>query len=148
MKISSFLLSFFCLVLLSCNNENNQPNLCTLNSANLSGVYMITSQTIQADSLAPVTEVFPTWADCEQDNIYNLQASGTFEFSEGILPCSNPPISETGTWNLSGNTLSLTYSNGGVTVNPIISNFDCISFKANDYNVSNGRRTVTTYTKQ
>jgi hypothetical protein len=131
----------------SCNSSSNQPNICTLNDANLSGVYKIISEKIQSDSSATPIENISNWAECERDNIYNLSLNRTFLFDDGAQACFNPPIHDNGTWALAGDTLKLAYDLG-YNDTLIISNFNCTTFQTVNYNPSSGQIRTITYEKQ
>jgi hypothetical protein len=145
LKLSIILISF--IILNACTRNNNTNNTCTLNASSFSGAYKITSEKVQADSTSPAVENIQNWEECEVDNIYDFSNSGSFSINEGLVSCTNPPITTVGTWNLSGDTLALSYTPGS-NVDILISNFNCTSFKTVDVDSLSGEIRTTTFQKQ
>lgn len=145
LKLSIILASI--IILNSCTRDNNTNNTCVLNNSAFSGAYKITSIKIQVDSSSPAIENIQNFEECEVDNIFDFSNSGSFSISEGLIPCTNPPITTTGTWNLSSDTLALSYS-PSFNDNIIISNFICTSFQTIVVDSLSGEIITKTYQRQ
>ena len=87
-------------VIFSCNkNDDNNPPAITME--NLAGDYKITSATLNGiDVLSAYLE------PCQQDDVYTLNADGTYEITDAGSTCS-PTSDTTGTWSLSGNQITI-----------------------------------------
>jgi hypothetical protein len=144
-KLTIFLVSV--IILNACTRDNNTNNTCVLNNTSFSGAYKITSEKVQADSSSPAIENIQNWAECEVDNIFDFSTSGSFSIIEGLVNCSNPPRTINGFWNLSSDTLGLTYTTGS-NIDIIVSNFNCTSFQTVDIDSLSGEIRTTTFQRQ
>lgn len=144
-KLSIFLVSI--IVLNACTRENNTNNTCELNNTSFSGAYKITSEKVQADSSSPAIENIQNWEECEVDNIFDFSNSGSFSINEGLVSCTNPPITSLGTWNLNNDTLGLIFSSGA-NFDILVSNFNCTSFKTVNVDSLSGEIRTTTFQRQ
>jgi hypothetical protein len=147
MKLKLTIILAGIIILNSCTRDNNTNNTCVLNNSTFSGAYKITSEKVQADSTAPAVENIQNWEECEVDNIFDFSISGSFSINEGPVSCTTPPITTVGNWNLSGDTLALSYSTGS-NLNIFITNFNCTSFKTVNIDSLSGEIRTTTFQKQ
>ncbi len=87
-------------IIFSCNkDDDNNPPAITMES--LAGDYKITSATVNG------TDVLSIYlASCQQDDVYTLNADGTYKITDAGTTCT-PPSDTTGTWTLSGNQITI-----------------------------------------
>lgn len=95
-----FFLFFAVTVLLACTKSKDDNNNTAITKENLAGSYRITS--VKVNSI----EVISQLEACQQDDILKLNVDNTAEFIDAGVKCS-PPTDGTGTWDVSGNTLTL-----------------------------------------
>ncbi|HWR32456.1 MAG TPA: lipocalin family protein [Chitinophagaceae bacterium] len=134
--------SFSVLLLASC--KKNEEKTCNLNSASVTGSYKITSVKYKADASSPETDYYNQFFTevCERDDIITLNANGTYTFIDGGVKCI-PPGDDTGTWSLSGNTITV---DGGSSN---VDNFNCSTMTISSSDVFNpGDRLILVLTRQ
>ncbi len=87
-------------IIFSCNkDDDNNPPAITMES--LAGDYKITSATIAG------TDILDIYLKaCQKDDVYTLNADGTYEITDAGTTCI-PPSDTTGTWTLSGNDITI-----------------------------------------
>ena len=87
-------------IIFSCNkDDDNNPPAVTME--NLAGDYKITSATIAG------TDILDIYLKaCQKDDVYTLNADGTYEITDAGTTCI-PPSDTTGTWTLSGNDITI-----------------------------------------
>jgi len=98
--MKKFIYLIAAVILFSCNkDDNNNPPEITMQS--LAGDYKITSAKVNG------IDVLNTYLDpCQQDDVYTLNADGTYMITDAGTTC-NPSSDTTGTWSLSGNTVTI-----------------------------------------
>ena len=142
MKKILLLSSLFALAFVGCKKSSSSDNnSCTLSASSIVGSYKITSVIISTQGQN--IEIFNNDAfydPCERDDIYTVNANGTYAISEGATSCS-PSGAETGNWTLNGS--SFTYGTETAT----ISEFTCSSFKLTSSTMTGESYTIT-MTKQ
>ncbi|RYY30957.1 MAG: hypothetical protein EOO04_03120 [Chitinophagaceae bacterium] len=113
------LLAFLIVGLNSCKKDSGDDDgeECDITVASLAGKYRLVSAKYisggqETDAMNNMYE------PCERDDINELKADGTFNYIDAGTVCS-PSNSTSGTWNVSGQTLTL---NGGFSV---IETFNC-----------------------
>jgi hypothetical protein len=97
---------------------------CTLSSSTLVGNYKIVSILYKADAQTPVEDEVLLMDPCEKDDIFSINANGTWTQTEGATSC-NPANSDNGSWSLVGNTFNLDVDSY------TISNFSCSGMTLN-----------------
>lgn len=106
MKKTSLLFYFILSLVLftACKKDSDKPQTPT--TEKIAGVYRITALTAQTAGNNPV-DVFGDLTECEQNDTWDFNADGTFLFggAQGE-DCGDPDMS--GTWNLNGQTLTIT----------------------------------------
>ncbi len=107
--MKAILLTVFIFVLFaSCKKEEkNAPSspTCSTTVAKLTGSYKVTAMTYTAPGM-PNTDYFATLNVCRKDDVHVLEANGNYSYQDAGAACA-PPGSYSGTWSLSGNTLTL-----------------------------------------
>ena len=124
----------------SCKKSSNSS--CTLSASSIVGTYKITS--VMLSTQGESFEVFNDdtyFEPCERDDIYTLNANGTYTISDGVNTC-NPTGNYSGTWSLNGNTLTM----DGTEVNTI-TDFKCTYFTSSSESMP-GEIYLTTMTRQ
>jgi len=122
MKKLSILSLLALLILGSCKKDTPPSTTCTYNTASVLGSYKTTSLLYKADAVTPEVDFFPSYPDCQKDDLLTFNSNGTYTVSEGVTSC-NPANADSGTWSVSGNNMIL----DGETVE--IQNFSCSGFK-------------------
>jgi hypothetical protein len=138
------LLAIGAIVLMTSCKKDEASTTCTLSSTSIQGTYKATAGTYQADAQSPVEDEFSTLEPCEKDDLLVI-GNGTFSTNEGATSCTPPTDSESGTWSLSGNQLSVT--NFGVTLQGTVESFSCNSMVLKVVYPDNSI-TRTTYSRQ
>jgi len=89
----------------SCKKNNEKD--CSLSETNMAAKYKITAIKYQASATSPEQDFFDQSLEpCEKDDITSIVADHTYVYSDAGTTCS-PNGDYSGTWSLSGNTLSL-----------------------------------------
>ena len=90
----------FATATLSCSKkDDNTPPAIT--KENISGTYKITS--VKVNGAEFIDQAFEP---CQKDDLVKLEANGTVTYIDAGTKCS-PAGDDSGTWDLSGNTLTL-----------------------------------------
>jgi len=105
---SALLLTGF---LVSCKDDDDD---CDLNSGNLAGTYQITGLSYKANASATPIDIYATYDACEKDDRVIFNSNGTVTYSDAGVVCV-PDGNDTGTWALSGSTLTMDGEAGTVT---------------------------------
>ena len=139
---------FIALVVLffvSCEKDDNGTSGCQLNSTSFTGTYRVTAIKYKQTPTSPEQDMYSTIysSPCETDNVYIFSNTGSYQYSDAGVVCV-PPDNFTGTWSLSGNTITIDGSNAQV------SDFNCNSgFKLVANNVfTSGDIFTATYVRQ
>jgi hypothetical protein len=127
------------IVLSSCEKDKDD---CEKTVATISGTYKITSATYTAPGVPGSVDYYAQLDACEKDDLQILNANGNYTYQDAGTACS-PSGSYSGTWSLSGNSITIDGETG------TIESFNCdelvlsieIGFVAGD-------RLVTTLEKQ
>lgn len=137
-------LNRFCILLLvatlsfsSCKKKDKVNN-CNLIEANFLGNYKVESVTYKMSSASPEIDGTSLVFDpCELDDITTFNSNHTYTYTDAGTQCA-PPRDDTGTWSLSGNTLTF----DGIQQN--IDIFDCNGFSISetDYNTPGDKITI------
>jgi hypothetical protein len=103
-------------IFMSCKKSSNTNSDCALSSTTIVGKYKITA--IQFAS----QNVLPLLPSCDTANVIELQAGGigTVTYTNAPNTCSSSAVA-TGTWSLSGDTLTSSQEN----LTGRVSNFSC-----------------------
>ncbi|MBI5858929.1 MAG: lipocalin family protein [Sphingobacteriales bacterium] len=127
---------FAILLLASCKKDEDKT--CNLNSAAVAGSYKITAVKYKPDASSPETDYYNQFFPdaCERDDIITLNANGTYNFVDAGVKCV-PPGDDTGTWSLSGNTLTV---DGGQSN---VDNFNCSTMTLSSSDVFNASDKLT-----
>lgn len=103
----------FCLIAItvfsSCKKDdsNGGNSGCELTAANVAGSYKVTAIKYKSTSTAPEIDAYSLILDdCQKDDIYVLNTNGTLNYNDAGVQCA-PPGTYTGTWNLTGTTLTI-----------------------------------------
>jgi Lipocalin-like domain len=100
--IFAILVSLF----ISCkkSNNGNSGNTCNQDMNGISGTYKITGVTYKPTSTAAEQDYYSQFFPnvCERDDLYILNANGTYAYTDAGVKCS-PPGDYTGNWNINGN---------------------------------------------
>jgi hypothetical protein len=147
--MKKLLLFAFALALFStgCKKESGSGGNCTLSNSSLPGVYKKTAEAYQQNAQAPIEDDFSNLFACEKDDLLTVKTDGTYTISEGAVSCTPPTQAISGSWNLNGNNLNISFS-GGFSISTTISDFTCNSFKLKYVDPDAGSITVTTYARQ
>lgn len=115
-------------LLISC--KKNSDKKCNLDTASVTGSYKITAATYKATPTGSETDYYATlFPDaCERDDIITLNANGAYTFNDAGVKCT-PPGDDTGTWSLSGNTITIDGSPANVD------NFNCSTLTLSESNI-------------
>lgn len=125
----------------SCKKDDPAPT-CNLDSNGILGGYKITSLLYKANAATPEIDLFALYDACEKDDILTMLANGTYTVTEGATACT-PTNADSGTWSLSGTTLTLDGTNAGT-----VSNFSCSGFTITQSDATTGESTKITLVKQ
>ena len=125
----------------SCKKDDPAPT-CNLDNNGILGNYKITSFSYKASATDTVIDIFANYPPCEKDDILTFVANGVYNVTEGATSCT-PTNADSGTWSLSGSTLTLDGTEGGV-----VSNFSCSGFTITQTIASTGEVTTITLAKQ
>ena len=124
----------------SCKKDTPSTS-CTYNTASVLGSYKTTSFLYKADAATPEVDLFPSYPNCQKDDLLTFNSNGTYTLSEGATSC-NPSNADSGTWSISGNNMIL----DGETVE--IQNFSCSGFKVKTTDITSGESFTITLAKQ
>lgn len=141
MKLTTYLLvAVMTIGFFSCKKEKNKD--CAINESNFAGSYKISSVKYKATSSSPEIDGSSFIDACAIDDVSTFKSDHTYTYVDGGTKC-NPPGDGTGTWSLSGSTL--TVDGNGTTV----SNFTCSNFTVTTNNVfSPGDMLLITFARQ
>jgi hypothetical protein len=89
---------------LSCKDDDDDT--CALNNSSLVGTYQLTGVSYKADATTPAIDIFSTYDACEKDDLVVFNANGSVTYTDAGIACS-PSTNDTGTWSLSGSTLTV-----------------------------------------
>jgi hypothetical protein len=122
----------------SCQKERGNDN-CETTMGNIAGSYKLVSLKYKASANSPEQDYTVFFDDCEKDDIIKLMANGTYEHVDAGIICS-PDGNYSGTWSLSGNTLTSDGDIGGE-----VQSFDCSKLVTvvKDMNMPGDRLTFT-----
>lgn len=127
-------------IFFSCKKDKT----CNRDMAGISGTYKVTAFLYKANSATAETDIFVQEVPdaCDRDDTYTFHSNGTVTFTDAGIKCV-PSNDDTGTWSLTGNTMTVDGS-----PNTIFS-FNCSSlvFIETDYNVA-GDRLLIVLTRQ
>jgi hypothetical protein len=135
------ILSLLALLILGSCKKDTPSTSCTYNTASVTGTYKTNSLIYKADAATPEVDVFPTYPNCQKDDLLTFNSNGTYTVSEGATSC-NPTNADSGTWSISGNNMIL----DGETVE--IQNFSCTGFKVKSTDIATGETFTITLVKQ
>jgi hypothetical protein len=139
MKKYFLITAILCGILVSCKKSSSSSTSCPLTEANLAGSYKITAATYKATYVVPgepTITVGPSdeyndtaiYKPCQKDDIITLDTAGhVITYVDAGVTCS-PPGGYSGTWSLSGSTVTIpiVLTGGIVKVESgTISNFSC-----------------------
>lgn len=144
--LRKFFLLFLPLIvaLAACKKDKKENNDCSLSEANLAGSYKVTAAKYKLSSSTPEVDFFSVFPrdECEKDDVTTFNADHTVTYTDAGTVCS-PANNDTGTWSLSGTTLTIDGEAG------TLEGFSCAGFNATASNVSTpGDKVTVTYTKQ
>ena len=135
------ILSLLALLILGSCKKDTPSTSCTYNTASVLGSYKSTSFLYKANAATPEVDLFPSYPDCQKDDLLIFNSNGTYTLSEGATSC-NPSNADSGTWSISGNNMIL----DGETVE--IQNFSCSGFKVKTTDIISGETFTITLAKQ
>mgnify|MGYP000019278394 CR=1 FL=1 len=141
MKKLSILSLLALLILGSCKKDTPTSATCTYNTASVIGTYKTTSFLYKADAATPEVDLFPSYPDCEKDDLLTFNSNGTYTVSEGATSC-NPTNADSGTWSVSGNNMIVDSTTAE------IQNFSCAGFKVKLTDAVTGEITTVSLAKQ
>jgi hypothetical protein len=138
-------LIFFSLIIcsgLSC--KKNTDKTCNLDTASVAGSYKVTAIRYKATATSPETDYYNQFYPdaCERDDIITLNANGTATYTDAGVKCT-PAGDDTGTWSLSGNTITI---DGGPAH---VDSFNCSSMTISEVDVfATGDQLIIVLTRQ
>ena len=139
MKKLVFFLAIGTLTFVSCKKDKDD---CQTTAASLAAAYRTVSIKYKQTPSSSELDYFATLDACEKDDILTLNANGTYSYTDAGSVCA-PPGSYTGTWSVSGNTITVDGDNG------TIQSFDCSTLVLYvENNFVAGDRLTTTLVKQ
>ena len=105
MKKTIFAVSMLSLVFVSCKKDKDEE--VTPTKENLTASYRVTAMTANGINIFNNSnEAVNMFDACERDDVYTLKADMTGLVTDAGTQCS-PPSSGTGTWSLTGTTISI-----------------------------------------
>ena len=105
----------------SCKKKDKVDN-CNLTEANFAGSYKVESVTYKMSPTSPEIDGTSLLLDpCELDDVTTFNSNHTYTYSDAGTQCA-PPGDDTGTWGLSGNTLTFDGTQQNIDI------FDCNGF--------------------
>ena len=125
----------------SCKKDDPAPT-CNLDNNGILGSYKITSILYKANTATPEVDIFALYDGCQKDDILTMLSNGTYTITEGATTCT-PTNADSGTWSLSGSTLTLDGTDPGT-----VSNFSCSGFTLTQTFAATGETTKITLVKQ
>ncbi len=114
MKKSLLFVSVSLLLLVSCKKDDK----CETTVAKIAGNYKVTAAKYKSTPTSPESDLFILLDACEKDDIEVLNENGSYTHQDAGTSCT-PSGTYSGTWSLSGNTLTI---DGEVST---ITSFDC-----------------------
>jgi len=113
----------------ACKKEDHK-NTCTTDVSSISGSYKITAYAYKASASSPEQDYYNIifTEACEKDDILTFNSNGNWTLKDAGVVCS-PSGDDSGTWSLSGNTLSV---DGDPAT---IESFDCKSLVVSNSDV-------------
>ena len=124
--------------LLSCKKSDKS---CDLSTAAFAGTYKVTSVMYKADATTPEIDEYATWSACEKDDRVTFNANGTSSFDDLGTVCV-PDGSYTGTWSLTGNSITVDGAPGTVIY------FDCNSAAISFIGTAVGEKSTVSLARQ
>jgi hypothetical protein len=140
MKKLALTLAIGVLTFASCKKDNDDD--CQTTAATLAMSYKTVSIKYKQTPSSSEIDYFATLDACEKDDVLTLNANGTYSYTDAGTACT-PSGSYTGTWSVSGNTITVDGDNG------TIQSFDCntlVLYIENSFVA--GDRLTTTLVKQ
>ncbi len=126
----------FTFLLTSCDKDDD---VCNLSNDSLVGTYSITAAKFKPVGGGSEIDLLAGSSACEKDDLVVFNDNGSIAYQDAGTVCS-PSNSSTGTWSLSGNTITIDGEAGTV------SSFDCSRMVVTGSDLT-GTLTVT-YTRQ
>lgn len=121
MKKNLFALAVISFALTSCKKDET----CEITMTTISGTYKVITAVYTAPGMPPVN-MLANSDPCERDDLMILNENGSYEIKDTGTPLVCSPNNDyTGTWSLSGNTITV---DGDVAT---IESFDCESLVYN-----------------
>lgn len=133
------------LALASCKKDNNNRENCPVTTTSLSGTYKLTAWTYKPSADAADMDWYASSLEaCKKDDLYTINADGTFSVTDAGTVCSPSGSYPNGTWTLQFNRLNLDgYYSGNVE------SFDCKTLVISDTSALNtGDKITSTFVKQ
>lgn len=123
--------------------KKNKDKSCSLTDANLTGSYKVASVKYKASASATEMDYTDQYLDpCEKDDIITFNSNHTYTYTDAGTACT-PNGDATGTWSVSGNTVT---ADGSAAV---VEKFSCQGFTVTDTDViTAGDKISINYTKQ
>jgi hypothetical protein len=133
MKTKNLILAFTVLAIASCKkDETPEP---VLGAKDLIAKKWKQVSAIETYSFQPgSTDVFPSYDECDKDDINIYNVNGTYSLTAGTLKCSanSPDVLESGTWTLTTNDTKVSITSGGTTYDLTITELTGTSLKVRD----------------
>jgi len=98
---NTILFLFTTVIFFGCSKSNSSTSGTTVTMQSLAGNYKITAATVSG---ADILNSYLT--PCQQDDIYTLNADGTYVIADAGTVCS-PTSATSSTWSLSGNQITI-----------------------------------------
>ncbi|MGH2648007.1 MAG: lipocalin family protein [Ginsengibacter sp.] len=123
--------------------KKNKDKNCSFTDANLVGNYKVATVKYKISASSPETDYTDQYLDaCEKDDITTFKSDHTYTYTDAGVSC-NPNEDSSGTWLISGNTVSV---DGSAAT---IENFSCSGFTASATDViTAGDKISVNYVKQ
>lgn len=90
-------------ILPSCQKEHD-TEVCVQSMASVSGTYKVTALKYKSSATAAEEDYMALRENCEQDDLVDLLANGTYTYRDIGVACS-PNGTNSGTWSIAGNTI-------------------------------------------
>lgn len=94
----------FALVATGCSKNDDDD--CNLSSASIVGTYLTTAARFQPSTGGGELDLLALAPACEKDDLVILNDNGVVTYQDAGVAC-NPNGNDSGTWSLSGNTLTM-----------------------------------------
>ena len=123
-----------------CSKDDDDDAVCTLSETSIKGTYKMTAWIITA-APAPAVDYFNLGLDaCDRDDTYTLGDNGVYTLTDAGTQCT-PAESDTGTWMLTGTTLSVDAASTE-DIDGTVTNFGCNGFSVT-FDLGGGVNTMT-----